>query len=294
MRIGIIGLGEIGGNLAAWLAASGHEVHGFDPSAEAAQRATARGVHMAASRTALIERSEFVATSLPSLAAIETSYFAEDGLIAGHRPGLVTLECSTVPPDLARRITAERKAAGGVAVESPVVGIGPDARAGKLFFIVAGSDEDVESVRPFLEAAGRDWQRTGASGTAAIAKGLNNGVGYATICAVAEAVALAEHHGIAAETLVHIMRGGGGAGSSVVLDRHGAEMAKSASGARPYNPIPLKDAEALGKLLEGRAGDALPMLATMVATYRRDLADSDIGVPERLTRRARQRLEGAG
>ena len=69
-------------------------------------------------------------------------------------------------------------------------------------------------------------------------------------------------------------------------------MAKSAHEAGPYNPIPLKDAQALGTLLEGRVGDALPMLATMVETYRRELAASDIAVPERLTRRARQRLAG--
>ena len=293
MRIGIIGLGEIGGNLAAWLAASGHEVHGFDPSVEAAERATARGTQIAASRADLIARADIVATSLPSLAAIEASYFAADGLIAGHRPGLVTLECSTVPPDMAQRITARRKAAGGAAVEAAVVGIGTAARAGRLFFIVAGTDTDIALAEPFLAAAGRGWQRTGASGTAAIAKGLNNGVGYATICAIAEAIALAEHHGIAAGTLVHIMREGGGAGGSVMLDRHGAEMVNSAREARPYNPIPLKDAEALGALLEGRTGEALPILATMVATYRRELAASDVGVPERLTRRARQRLAGA-
>jgi 3-hydroxyisobutyrate dehydrogenase-like beta-hydroxyacid dehydrogenase len=293
MKIGIIGLGEIGGNLAAWLAASGHEVHGFDISEEAARRAAAVGVTIAPSRADLLERSTFVATSLANLDAIQASYFAEDGLIARHRPGLVTLECSTVPLALARRITAERKAAGGAAVESPVIGIGPDARAGRLFLMAAGDDDDIAAAKPFLDAAGRGWQHTGASGTAAIVKGLNNGVGYATVCAIAEAIALAEQHGIAAETLIHVMHEGRGAGASVMLDRHGEEMAQSASEARPYNPIPLKDAEALGTLLEGHASKALPTLATMVDTYRRELAGSDIGVPERLTRRARQRLAGA-
>jgi 3-hydroxyisobutyrate dehydrogenase len=292
--IGIIGLGVIGGNLAAWLAANRDEVHGFDIDPAAAERAASGGVNVASSRAELIDRSTIVATSLPNLGAIEASYFAEDGLIARHRPGLVTLECSTVPTALARRITAERKAAGGAAVEAPVIGIGPDARAGRLFLMVAGDDADIELAKPFLEAAGRGWHRTGPSGTAAIVKGIHNGVGYATICAIAEAIALAEQHGITAETLIHIMREGHGAAASVMLDRHGEEMAKSASQARPYNPIPLKDANALGTLLEGGIGEALPMLATMVETYRRELAASDIGVPERLTRRARERLAAAG
>ncbi len=289
MKIGIIGLGDIGGNLAAWLVGQGHAVAGYDIDAAASARAAGRGVTVAASRAALIAQSELVVTSLPSLTAIEESYFAPDGLVPAGRPDLFTVECSTVPPELARRITAARIAAGGGAIEASVIGIGKDAAAGALYFMVAGRAGDIDSAQAFLDAAGRGWRHVGDSGTAALAKVLNNAVGAVTLCAIAEALAFAEANGIAPDVLVDVMRTGAGAGKSVVLDRHGTFMAGAAP-ARPFNPISLKDSQALGALLTPALHRSLPMLGAMVETYRRALADCDIAVPERLTAEARGRL----
>lgn len=291
MRIGIIGLGDIGGNLAAWLASQGHPVTGYDIDPAACARAESRGVAIAPSRAALIAGADLVATSLPSLAAIEDTCFAADGLVAAGG-GVVSVECSTVPPTLAQRITAARIAAGGAAIEASVIGIGKDAAAGDLFFMVAGRADDIERARPFLDVAGRGWRAVGASGTAAVAKVLNNAVGAVTLCAIAEAIALAEAHGIAGEVLVDVMETGAGAGGSVVLQRHGAFMA-GARPARPFNPISLKDSEALGALLTDELGGALPMLGGMVETYRRELAATPVAAPERLTDAARRRVAGA-
>ncbi|HRY25724.1 MAG: NAD(P)-dependent oxidoreductase [Geminicoccaceae bacterium] len=293
MKIGIIGLGDIGGNLAAWLASCGHEVTGYDIDPAAAARAAARGVTPAGSRAELVERAEVIVTSLADLAAVRTTYFAEDGLIALAGAGRVTVECSTLPPDLARQITAARCAGGGVAIEAAVIGIGKDALAGQLYLMAAGDPASIERARPFLDAAGRGWLLTGASGTAAIAKVLNNGVGAATLCAIAEALALAAHHGIAPATLVEAMRTGAGAGASVVLDRHGAFMAEAEASTRPFNPIASKDAAALGALLPDAVATALPMLAGMVATYRETLTDAGAAAPEVLTRCAHRRLKDA-
>ena len=291
MRIGIIGLGDIGGNLAGWLASQGLAVTGFDIDPGACERAASRGVAIAPSRAALIAGADLVATSLPSLAAIEETAFAGDGLVAaGDR--IVSVECSTTPPALARRITAERIAAGGAAVEASVIGIGKDAAAGELFFMAAGRPQDIERARPFFDVAGRGWRIVGESGTASVAKVLNNAVGAVTLCAIAEAIALAESHGIAGDVVVDVMVTGAGAGHSVVLDRHGAFMA-GAKPARPFNPITLKDSEAMGALLTPGLGEGLPMLAAMVETYRRELARTEVAGPERLTDAARRRLAGA-
>ncbi|MEZ5866254.1 MAG: NAD(P)-binding domain-containing protein [Geminicoccaceae bacterium] len=293
MRIGIIGLGDIGGNLAAWLAAGGHAVTGYDIDPAAMARAAAQGVAPAASRAELVERADVIATSLADLDAVRTTYFAEDGLVALAGPDRVTVECSTLPPDLTREITAARARAGGAAVEAAVIGIGKDAAAGQLYLMVAGDPAAIDRARPFLDAAGRGWLPTGASGTAAIAKALNNGVGAATMCAIAEALALAAHHGISPATLVEAMRTGAGAGASVVLDRHGAFMAAAEASTRPFNPIARKDAAALGALLPDAVAAALPTLAGMVETYRETLTDARLAAPELLARRAHQRLKEA-
>jgi 3-hydroxyisobutyrate dehydrogenase len=293
MKIGIIGLGDIGGNLAAWLAGQGHAVSGYDIDPKATACAAARGVTPAGSRSELARHAEVIATSLADLEAVRATYFAEDGLVALAGRDTVTVECSTLPLDLARQITTARLETGGAAIEAPVIGIGKDAAAGRLFLMAAGDAASIDRARPFLDAAGRGWLATGASGTAAIAKALNNGIGAVTLCAIAEALALAEHHGIAPATLVEAMRTGAGAGASVVLDRHGPHMAAAGQSTRPYNPIAKKDALALGDLLTGAIGDALPMLNGMVETYRRELAAATVAAPEILTLNAQKTLEEA-
>lgn len=293
MRIGIIGLGDIGGNLAAWLAAAGHAVTGYDIDPAAMARAAARGVTPVGSRAELVGRAEIIVTSLADLEAVRTTYFAPDGLVALAGADRVTVECSTLPPDLTREITAARARTGGAAVEAAVIGIGKDAAAGQLYLLVAGDPASIDRARPFLDAAGRGWLPMGASGTAAIAKVLNNGVGAATMCAIAEALALAAHHGIAPATLVEAMRTGAGAGASVVLDRHGAFMAEAEASTRPFNPIASKDAAALGALLTDTVAAALPALAGMVETYRENLIDAEVAAPEVLARCAHRRLKEA-
>ncbi len=293
MRIGVIGLGDIGGNLAAWLAAAGHEVAGYDIDPAAAARAAARGVTPVGSRAELVDRADIIATSLADLEAVRTTYFAPDGLVALAGADRVTVECSTLPPDFTREITAARRKSGAAALEAAVIGIGKDALAGQLYLMVAGDPASIERARPFLDAAGRGWLLMGASGTAAVAKVLNNGVGAATMCAIAEALALAAHHGIEPAALVEAMRTGAGAGASVVLDRHGTFMAEAEASTRPFNPIASKDTAALGVLLPGAVAAALPMLAGMVETYRETLTDAQVAAPEVLARCARQRLKEA-
>ena len=157
--------------------------------------------------------------------------------------------------------------------------------------MVAGEAAAIDRARPFLDAAGRFWLTTGASGTAAIAKALNNGVGAVTLCAIAEALALAEHHGIAPAVLVEAMRKGAGAGASVVLDRHGPHMAAAAKH-QALQPDRQEEPGA-GRPADRRAGTALPMLAAMVETYRCQLADARTAAPEILTRHAQKTLAEA-
>jgi 3-hydroxyisobutyrate dehydrogenase-like beta-hydroxyacid dehydrogenase len=158
---------------------------------------------------------------------------------------------------------------------------------------VAGDAASIDRARPFLDAAGRGWVATGESGTAAIAKVLNDGIIAVTLGAIAEALALAHRHGIDPAVLVEAMRTGAGAGASVVLDRHGPFMARATAAARPANPISRKDALALAELLDGATAAALPMLAAMVETYRRTLDGTTIAALETLTRAAHARLSKA-
>jgi len=290
MTIGVVGLGDIGGNLARWLVKRRQHVIGFDTADDARSRARDAGVEIAATRAELAAASQFVVTSLAEIAAIEETYLAADGLVALQHEGLVTLECSTVPTELARRLTAARRRAGGAAIEASVIGTGKEARAGALYFLVSGDAADIARAKPMLEMAGRGWQTMGGSGTASIAKLLNNGVGAATICAIAEALALAARHGIEPRALVEAMLEGAGAGRSVVLERHGRFMAGEQP-ARRFNPIALKDSQGLAALLQAAGRDALPVLSRTIDSYAHELPPSPVAAPERLAQAALARLE---
>lgn len=264
--VGVIGLGEIGGGLAASLIRRGRRVIGFDIAPEACARAALAGVEIASGLAALLLACDTAVTSLASLAAIERTYFAPGGIVAAARPGFLAVECSTTPPPLARRITDGLTAAGAAAVEAPVIGRGAEAREGRLLFLAAGETDAVRRAAPLFALAGRGHVHVGASGAASVVKLINNAIGQVTLCAIAEALTLAGDLGIEPSVLVRAIDEGRGAGCSVVFDRHAAQMADWRSSTRPPSDLELKDARSLAELIGDRER-ALPFLAGMAAHY---------------------------
>ena len=253
--IGSIGLGEIGGGMAATLAASGMRVLGFDIAAPARAAAAEAGVALADSAAAIFEGADITLISLPSLGAIRETYAALDA--CDGRAGALIAECSTIPVAVAQEFSSTAQAAGRAFVEMTVIGTGREARDGTLFFMTGGDDAMTDRLAPILSVAGRGHVHMGPVGAASTAKLLNNAIGLATMLAFAEAIAEAERSGIDAAAFVRAVMDGNGAGASVVFTRHAAK----ALGPEPQPPTPLslKDGRALGELI-GPVAEAYPML----------------------------------
>jgi 3-hydroxyisobutyrate dehydrogenase len=287
--IGVIGLGQIGGGIAATLVRRGYTVWGYDISAAARAEARANGVCEASNLDEVIATCDTIATSLSNLAALEQTYFGTGGLAFAENPNLLTIECSTVAPDFAQRITHTMYEHGKIAIEASVVGLGHDARAGNLFFIVAGEAQAVGQAREFLDHAGRGKIYIGPSGSAAIVKLLNNAIGAVTLCAIAEAMAVVGELGIDPNLLVEAIREGHGDGYSTIFERHASYMANWRQSTRPFSPIPLKDARGVARLIGGR-GSAVPHLAAMTSVYGAALVNAERPAAETMAQLAEDRF----
>ncbi len=188
MKIGFIGLGNMGGPMAANLAKAGHEVTGFDLAAPMPE-----GVARAASAAAAAQGADVVLTMLPN-GAILRAVAAE--VIAVLRPAAVLCDCSTVDVDSARAVAREAEAAGLGALDAPVSGGVGGATAGTLTFMVGGSGAAFETVRPLFDIMGQKAVHCGAAGAGQAAKICNNMILGVTMIATCEAFALADKLGL--------------------------------------------------------------------------------------------------
>lgn len=195
-RIAFIGLGNMGGGMAANLAKAGHEVCAFDLSAEALARAEAAGCGRAASAAAAAaaEGTEAVVTMLPASAHVEAVY--NDAVFGAAAPGTLLIDCSTIDVATAKRVAEAAVAKGLVAVDAPVSGGIAAAQAGTLTFMVGGSDTGFARAQAVLAAMGKAVIHAGASGAGQAAKICNNMLLGATMVATCEAFLLAQKLGL--------------------------------------------------------------------------------------------------
>jgi 3-hydroxyisobutyrate dehydrogenase len=193
-RIAFIGLGNMGGGMAANLAKAGHDVHAFDLSAEALDKAQAAGCLPVADAAAAVDGAEVVVTMLPAGSHVEA--VCADAAIPGAAPGAVLIDCSTIDVDTARRVATAAAAKGLLAVDAPVSGGIAAASAGTLTFMVGGSEQAFARAEPFLAAMGKAVIHAGPSGAGQAAKICNNMLLGATMVATCEAFGLAERLGL--------------------------------------------------------------------------------------------------
>ena len=188
MKIGFIGLGNMGGPMAANLARAGHEVAGFDLAA-----AMPEGVTRAATAAEAAAGAEVVLTMLPN-GAILRAVAAE--VIPAMAPGAVLCDCSTVDVDSARATAAQALAAGLGALDAPVSGGVGGAAAGTLTFMAGGPEESFAKVAPLFAIMGQKAVHCGSAGAGQAAKICNNMILGVTMIATCEAFALADKLGL--------------------------------------------------------------------------------------------------
>jgi len=193
-RVGFIGLGNMGGGMAANLAKAGHDVRAFDLSAEALDKAKAAGCLPVASAREAAEGAEAIITMLPAGTHVEEVY--RDSVFEAAPPSAVLIDSSTIDVATARRVAEAATARGLLAVDAPVSGGIAAANAGTLTFMVGGSDAAVAEAKPFLDAMAKSVFHVGASGAGQAVKMCNNLVLASTMIATCEAFALAQKLGL--------------------------------------------------------------------------------------------------
>jgi 3-hydroxyisobutyrate dehydrogenase len=193
-RIAFIGLGNMGGGMAANLAKAGHEVRAFDLSEAALARAEERGASRAADAAAAVEGAEAVVTMLPAGKHVADVYRSA---VFGKAPAsAILIDCSTIDVATARSVEEEARAAGYEMVDAPVSGGIAAAEGGTLTFMVGGSSEGFERARPILEQMGKAVIHAGGSGSGQAAKIVNNMLLGVTMAGTCEAFVLAQKLGL--------------------------------------------------------------------------------------------------
>lgn len=205
--IAFLGLGNMGGPMAANLVSAGHSVHGFDPVAALKEAATGKGAKVFDTGAEAVADADVVITSLPNGAVVKACY-AE--ILPAAKKGALLIDTSTISVDDARDIHQQAVAAGLAQLDAPVSGGIKGATAGTLAFMVGGEDSDVERARPVLEPMAGKVIHCGASGAGQAAKLCNNMVLAVQQIAIGEAFVLAEKLGLPAQSLFDVITGATG------------------------------------------------------------------------------------
>jgi 3-hydroxyisobutyrate dehydrogenase len=204
--IGFLGLGNMGGPMAANLVKAGHKVRGFDPVEAARASAVANGIQVFPTLQEACSGAEIIVTMLPTGSQVLDAYGTDAGKgVAGLvDPGTLLIDCSTIDIADARAAHGIARAAGLRSVDAPVSGGVLGAAAGTLTFMVGGSDEDFALAEPILEQMGRRIVYCGGEGTGQAAKVCNNMILGISMIAVSEAFVLGEALGLTHDALYDV------------------------------------------------------------------------------------------
>ena len=202
--IGFIGLGNMGGPMAANLLKAGHEVTGFDLVPASLERFVAAGGRKAASAAAAASAGEVVITMLPAGPHVRAVYTGEGGVLAAAKKGALLIDCSTIDVETSRAVAEAAGKAGFGMVDAPVSGGVGGATAGTLTFMVGGEAKDFARAEPILQKMGKTIVHAGPAGNGQAAKICNNMILGISMIAVCEGFGLADKLGLDRQKLFDI------------------------------------------------------------------------------------------
>ena len=217
MKIAFIGLGNMGGGMAANLVKAGHTVNAFDLSVEALARAQENGCATFTCVREAVDGVDAVVSMLPN-GSIVDSVFEND--VLGHAPkGAILLDCSTIDVDTARKVTADAVAAGYDMVDAPVSGGQAGAQNGVLSVMCGGAEAHYAAAEPVIAAYARICRRLGESGAGQLAKMMNQICIAGLMQGLSEALAFGQKAGLDGAAVVEVISQGA-AGSWQMANRH--------------------------------------------------------------------------
>ena len=206
MRIGFIGLGNVGSKLAGSLVRNGFDVIVRDLDESVVARFVDMGAATASSGKELAQRSDVIVTCLPSPEISAAVLEADDGVIAGLGPGKIWAEMSTTDADEVRRLGAAVEATGASAIDCPVSGGCHRAATGNISIFGGADRTTFERMLPLLTAMGRRILHTGPLGSASILKVVTNYLATANLVSLAEALVTAQQAGMDLNTTYEAIR----------------------------------------------------------------------------------------
>ena len=200
-KIAFIGLGNMGGPMAANLVKAGHQVVGFDLVGSLRDAAAAAGVTIAPHVRDAVHEADVVVTMLPAGQHVIAAWTE---MVPAARKGALFVDSSTIDVDSARRAHALAKEAGFMSIDAPVSGGTGGAKAATLTFMCGGADDAFAQVRPYLEGMGKRVVHCGGAGAGQAAKICNNMILGGTMIATAEAFVLGEKLGLSHQALFDV------------------------------------------------------------------------------------------
>ena len=201
-RIAFIGLGNMGGGMAANLAKAGHEVRAFDLSESALARAESKGCTPVGSADEALKDAEAVVTMLPAGKHVAEVY--RTNVLLNAPKSAILIDCSTIDVATAKTVAGEADTAGFTMVDAPVSGGIAAADGGTLTFMVGGSDEGFARAKTFLDQMGKAVIHAGGAGAGQAAKICNNMLLGVTMAGTCEAFVLAQKLGLNLQTFYDI------------------------------------------------------------------------------------------
>ena len=258
-HVACIGLGAMGGAMAARLLAAGHAVQGFDPNPAAMQRLLALGGGAATHPADAAREADVLLMVVHDATQVEQALFGTDGAASVLRRGAVVWLASTVTAEAARAFAARLEAMGLSMVDGPVSGGVTGARAGELTVIAGGTDAALAAARTAMNACASVIHHVGPVGAGASVKMINNLLAASHVALTAEALAFGVRAGVAPQKLIDVVRQS--SGNSRMFDKRAPRMAAGEHDPQATVKTFMKD---LGIALDTarELGFATPMAAT--------------------------------
>jgi len=221
-KIGFIGLGIMGGPMAANLVSAGYDVTGYARSSSSKERLEQAGAKAAGSIKEAVAGADVVITMLPDSPEVDEVILGENGVLASAGPDLLLIDMSTIAPETSVAVAKKAQESGARVLDAPVSGGEPGAIEGSLSIMVGGDEETFEEARPILEHLGKTIVHVGEHGAGQTVKAANQLLVAGIIGLVSEAIVLLEASGVDGERGLEVLAGG--LAGNTVLDRKAATM----------------------------------------------------------------------
>ena len=228
-KIAFIGLGIMGSPMAVHLATAGHEVLGYNRTAEKAKPLVRAGGRAADSVADAVRDAEVVAVMVPDSPDVREVLSGEHGVFANAKPGTLIIDFSSIRPDVSVELAGQAKEKGFRLLDAPVSGGEAGAVNAALSIMVGGDEDDFSAAQPLLDVVGKTVVHVGPSGSGQTVKAANQLIVAANIQVLAEAVIFLEAYGVDTKAAIEVL--GGGLAGSKVLDQKGEKML-----ARSFDP----------------------------------------------------------